>query len=94
MKTKCHRYFDFLDNLVEVGDYVLFTTKDYRNFSVGKVLSITDKQVNLLTLAATHSGYDKIRQDHSQTILCDVEYASLPKRFESFVRDTQEETDE
>lgn len=65
-------YKDFLGNEVSVGDIVITTELQYRNFMRCKVVRITDKMVFLKPLKGQcvdqHNKTREFKQFHDQTI--------------------------
>jgi hypothetical protein len=55
---------DFLGNVLEVGDTVVFTQLGYRNFSKGVLLKLTPKTL-IVACAITHR---EVKQFHDQVI--------------------------
>lgn len=41
---------DFLNQELKIGDFVVVMEKDYRNFTVGKIIGFTPKQVRVIYL--------------------------------------------
>jgi hypothetical protein len=70
---------DFLGNVIEVGDEVVFMQKNYRNFMRGKIKSIS-KQKCVIVHDRTNIGGKQTIQFHNQVIV-DVK-KKLDKMFE------------
>jgi len=61
---------DYLGTAIEVGDEIIFVTKNYREFRKGVILKITAK---MLVIAHEHPGMDNYyltttKQFHDQVI--------------------------
>ena len=62
---------DFLDNKIEIGDKVIFETPQYRDFTIGTVISKAPKscQIEYLNTSGLCKGYvGVIRQCYGQII--------------------------
>ena len=59
---------DYLGNEIEVGDYVIFVEKNYRNFKIGQIKRLTEQMVFVEYPARWGNGKSELRQAFSQVV--------------------------
>lgn len=59
---------DFLENKIEVGDPVIFTELNYRNFMRGEIIRITPKMCVISYRKSGRESLSECKQFHDQVI--------------------------